>query len=320
VTECYTAPTAIRMHMRFGEKWVNKHDLSTLRVLGTVGEPIDPEAWGWYYRVIGKERCPIIDTWWQTETGGFMISPAPGIELVPLKPNFSVSYALPGVHAEVVNDEGKPTKPYERGYLVILAPWPGMLMTLWRDPERYKRVYWTKFKPNEELEFKIKPPAIYYTGDYAMKDEEGYIKFMGRADEVIKVAGHRIGTIELESAFIEHPAVSEAAVIGKPHEVKGETIAAFVTLREGYKPSEDLRKELRMWIRKRIGPVATPEAIYFVSKLPKTRSGKIMRRLLKAIVSGAKLGDVSTLEDASAVQEAIKAVEELKKAMGEKKS
>ena len=320
VTEFYTAPTAIRMHMRYGEEWINKHDLSTLRILGTVGEPIDPESWEWYYRVIGKERCPIIDTWWQTETGGFMISPAPGIELVPLKPNFSVTYGLPGVHAEVVNDEGKPVKPYERGYLVILAPWPGMLMTLWRDPDRYRRVYWAKFQPSEELEFKIKPPAVYYTGDYAMKDEEGYIKFMGRADEVIKVAGHRIGTIELESAFIEHPAISEAAVIGKPHEVKGESIVAFVTLKEGYEPSEDLRKELRSWIRKRIGPIATPEAIYFVSKLPKTRSGKIMRRLLKAVVSGAKLGDVSTLEDASSIQEAIKAVEELKKAMGEKES
>ena len=318
VTEFYTAPTAIRMHMKFGEEWAKKHDLSTLRVLGTVGEPINPEAWRWYYRVIGDNRCPIIDTWWQTETGGFMISPALGIELVPLKPG-SATFPLPGIHAEVVNEDGEPVKPFEKGYLVILAPWPGMLMTLWQDPERYKQVYWTRFQPNEKLEFKIKPAAVYYTGDYAMKDDEGYLWLMGRADDVIKVAGHRIGTMELESAFVDHPAVAEAAVTSKPDPVKGEAIVAFVTLRTGYEPSEELRKELRSWIRKKIGPVATPEAIYFVSKLPKTRSGKIMRRLLKAVVSGMKLGDMTTLEDASSIEEAKRAVEILMKGMKEDK-
>jgi len=318
VTAFYTAPTAIRMHMKFGEQWAKKHDLSTLRILGTVGEPINPEAWKWYYEVMGNKRCPIIDTWWQTETGGFMISPAAGIDLVPLKPG-SATFPLPGIDAEVVNEDGEPVKPFERGYLVILSPWPGMLMTLWRDPERYKSVYWSKFQPNKKLEFKIQPPAVYYTGDYAMKDDEGYLWLMGRADDVIKVAGHRIGTAELESAFVSHPAVAEAAVIGKPDPVKGETIVAFVILKSGYEPSEELRKELVMWIRKVIGPVATPEAVYFVSSLPKTRSGKIMRRLLKAVVSGSQLGDITTLEDASSIEEAKRAVEMLRKAMGEKK-
>ena len=318
VTAFYTAPTAIRMHMKFGEKWARQHDLSSLRILGTVGEPINPEAWRWYYEVIGGCRCPIIDTWWQTETGGFMISPAAGIDLVPLKAG-SATFPLPGVHAEVVDEDGRPVKPFERGYLVILAPWPGMLMTLWRDPERYKEVYWSKFQPNKDLDFKIKPPAIYYTGDYAMRDREGYFWLMGRADDVIKVAGHRIGTAEVESAFVSHPAVAEAAVIGKPDPVKGETIVAFVILKSGQEPSEELRNELRLHIRKTIGPVATPEAIFFVSSLPKTRSGKIMRRLLKAVVSGAQLGDVTTLEDASSIEEAKRAVEMLRKAMEEGK-
>ncbi len=317
VTAFYTAPTAIRMHMKFGEQWAKKHDLSTLRILGTVGEPINPEAWKWYYEVIGNERCPIIDTWWQTETGGFMISPAAGIDLVPLKPG-SATFPMPGIHADVVNEDGEPVKSFERGYLVILSPWPGMLMTLWKDPERYKSVYWSKFQPNKKLEFKIQPPAIYYTGDYAMKDDEGYFWLMGRADDVIKVAGHRIGTAELESAFVSHPAVAEAAVIGKPDPVKGESIVAFLILKSGYEPSEELRKELVMWIRKAIGPVATPEAVYFVSSLPKTRSGKIMRRLLKAVVSGSQLGDITTLEDASSIEEAKRAVEMLRKAMGDK--
>jgi len=319
VTALYTAPTAIRMHMKFGEQWAKKHDLSTLRILGTVGEPINPEAWKWYYEIIGNDRCPIIDTWWQTETGGFMISPAAGIDLVPLKPG-SATFPLPGIAVDVVNEDGEPVKPYERGYLVVLAPWPGMLMTLWRDPERYEEVYWSKFQPNSKLKFPIQPQAVYYTGDYAMKDEEGYLWLMGRADDVIKVAGHRIGTAEVESAFVSHPAVAEAAVIGKPDPVKGETIVAFIILKSGYSPSEELRKELRTWIRKVIGPVATPEAIFFVSSLPKTRSGKIMRRLLKAIVSGKQLGDITTLEDASSIEEAKRAVESLRKSMGEGKS
>ncbi|MCX8187327.1 MAG: acetate--CoA ligase [Nitrososphaeria archaeon] len=318
VTAFYTAPTAIRMHMKFGEEWARKHDLSTLRILGSVGEPINPEAWKWYHDVIGNKRCPIIDTWWQTETGGFMISPAAGIDLVPLKPG-SATFSLPGVQAEVVNEEGEPVKPFERGYLVILAPWPGMMMTLWRDPERYISTYWSKFQPNKKLEFKIQPPAIYYTGDYAMKDDEGYFWLMGRADDVIKVAGHRIGTAELESAFVSHPAVAEAAVVGKPDPVKGEAIVAFLILKLGHQASEDLKKELVMWIRKSIGPVATPDEIYFVQSLPKTRSGKIMRRVLKAVVSGGQLGDVTTLEDASSIEEAKMAVEMLKRAMEERR-
>jgi len=313
----YTAPTAIRMHMKFGKKWARMHDLSSLRLLGTVGEPINPEAWKWYYEVIGDGRCPIIDTWWQTETGGFMISPAAGIELIPLKPG-SATLPLPGIHPEVVNEDGEPAKPFERGYLVILAPWPGMLTTLWRDPERYKEVYWSKFEPNKKLEFRIKPPAVYYTGDYAMKDDEGYLWLMGRADDVIKVAGHRIGTAELESAFVSHTAVAEAAVIGKPDPIKGESIVAFLILKSNYSPSKELRNELKKWIRKMIGPVATPEEIFFMSSLPKTRSGKIMRRVLKAIVSGGQLGDITTLEDATSIEEAKKAVEALKEAMDEK--
>ncbi len=316
VTAFYTAPTAIRMFMKLGDEWVRKHDLSTLRILGSVGEPINPEAWKWFHGVVGGGRCPVIDTYWQTETGGFVITPAAGIELVPLKPG-SATFPLPGIHVEIVNDNGEPAKPFERGYLIILAPWPGMFMTLWRDPERYKEIYWSRFKPNEKLDFKIKPPAIYFTGDYAMKDDEGYIWMLGRVDDVIKVAGHRIGTAELESAFIGHPAVAEAAAVGKPHPIKGEAIVSFIVLKSGYEPSEDLKKDLVAWIRKTIGPVATPDELYFVSTLPKTRSGKIMRRVLKAVVAGGTLGDISTLEDATSVEEAKKAVEMLRKAMEE---
>jgi acetyl-CoA synthetase len=224
VTIFYTAPTAIRMFMRYGERWVEKHDLSSLRILGSVGEPINPEAWWWYFKHVGKERCPIVDTWWQTETGHIMISPAPGIELVPLKPG-SATYPLPGVDAEVVDDEGKPVPPGKKGYLVIRKPWPGMLHGVWGDPERYVRTYWSKF------------PGWYFTGDYAMKDEDGYFWILGRADDVIKVAGHRLGTLEIESAFVAHPAVAEAAVVGKPHPVKGESIVAFVVLKGATSPA-----------------------------------------------------------------------------------
>ncbi|MGC9020569.1 MAG: acetate--CoA ligase [Candidatus Methanodesulfokora sp.] len=310
----YTTPTAIRMHMRFGEEWARRHDLSSLRLLGTVGEPINPEAWRWYQRVIGGGRCPIVDTWWQTETGGIMISPAPGIELVPLKPG-SATLPLPGVHAEVVDENGKPTKPYEKGYLVILGPWPGMLTTLWEDPESYKRIYWSKFGHNNSLNFHFNPPAVYYTGDYAMKDDDGYIWLLGRADEVLKIAGHRIGTTEIESALVMHEAVAEAAVTGKPDPVRGESIVAFVTLKPGFKPSDDLRVELIKWVRRTVGSIASPSELYFVSKLPKTRSGKIMRRLLRAVVSSTPLGDVTTLEDETSIKEAMEAVELLKKAM-----
>ncbi len=305
VTILYTTPTAIRMFMKFGEEWINKHDLSTLRLLGTVGEPINPEAWRWYYRVIGKEKLPIIDTWWQTETGGFMIAPLPGIELVPLKPG-SATFPLPGIKADVYDEKGQETAHGVKGFLVIKTPWPGMLETLWKDPERYKQTYFGRF------------PSVYYAGDYAVKDSEGYFWLLGRADEVLKVAGHRIGTVELESALVSHPAVSEAAVMGKEDAVKGEVPVAFVVLRSGFSPSEELRAQLVQHIRATIGPIATPDAIVIVNKLPKTRSGKIMRRLLKAVLSGAALGDISTLEDEASVEEIKATYEELRKQLGQK--
>jgi len=300
VTIFYTAPTAIRMLMKYGDGWVARHDLSTLRILGTVGEPLNPEAWMWYYRVVGRERCPIVDTWWQTETGAHMISPAPGISLVPLKPG-SVTLPLPGVDAEVVLEDGKPAPPRQRGYLVIRRPWPSMLMTLHRDPERYKQTYWSRFV------------GWYFTGDYALKDEDGYFWILGRADEVLKISGHRIGTMELESALVKHSAVAEAAVIGRPHPVKGEEAVAFIVLRDGFTPSEKLRKDIEDYIRKTIGSIAVPGLILFVSKLPKTRSGKIMRRVIKAIVTESEIGDLSTLEDEASVDEVKKAVEEFKR-------
>jgi len=300
VTIFYTSPTAIRMFMRLGEEWVKKHDLSSLKILGSVGEPINPEAWMWYFKHIGGERCPIVDTWWQTETGGVMISTAPGIGLVPLKPG-SATFPLPGIDADVVDDKGRVVPPGVRGYLIIKKPWPGMLMTLYKDPERYKQTYWSRF------------PNAYYAGDYCMKDEEGYFWLLGRADEVLKIAGHRLSTMELESAIVSHPAVAEAAVISKPHEIKGEAIVVFVILKQGYDPSEKLKKDLKDHLRKTVGPIATPDEIYFVSKLPKTRSGKIMRRVLKALVSDMSIGDVTTLEDEASIEEAKQAYEEFKK-------
>jgi len=305
VTILYTTPTAIRMFMKFGEEWINKHDLSTLKLLGTVGEPINPEAWRWYYRVIGKEKLAIVDTWWQTETGGFMISPLPGIELVPLKPG-SATYPLPSVRAEVYDEKGEPTPVGNKGFLVIKTPWPGMLETLWKDAERYKQTYFGRWQ------------NTYYTGDYAVKDPDGYFWLLGRADEVLKVAGHRIGTVELESALVSHSAVSEAAVMGKEDAVKGEVPVAFVVLRSGFSSSDELRAELVKHIRTTIGPIATPDAIVIVNKLPKTRSGKIMRRLLKAVLSGQTLGDVSTLEDEASVEDIKAAYEELKKQLEKK--
>jgi len=300
VTIFYTSPTAIRMFMRYGEEWPKKHDLSSLTILGSVGEPINPEAWMWYFKNVGGERCPIVDTWWQTETGGIMISPAPGIGLVPLKPG-SATFPLPGIDAEVVDENGRPVPPRVRGYLILKKPWPGMLMTLYKDPELYKQAYWSRF------------PDVYYTGDYCMRDDEGYLWLLGRADEVLKIAGHRLGTMELESAVISHQAIAEAAVIGKPHEIKGETIVVFAILRQGYSPSDELKKDLTEHLRKTDGPVATPDEIYFVSKLPKTRSGKIMRRVLKALASGLPIGDITTLEDEASVEEAKQAYEEFKK-------
>jgi acetyl-CoA synthetase len=301
----YGTPTAVRMFMKFGEEWVNKHDLSSLRVLGSVGEPINPEAWKWYYRVIGKEKLAIIDTWWQTETGGFMISPASGIELTPLKPG-SATLPLPAVNADIFDETGKPLPTGEKGWLVIKSPWPGMLNTLWKDPERFKLAYFGKW------------PGIYVTGDYAIRDNDGYFWLLGRADEVMKVAGHRIGTVELESSLVSHPAVAEAAVMGKEDAVKGEVPVAFVTLRTGFSPSDQLTSDLVKHIRSTIGPIATPDAIVVVNKLPKTRSGKIMRRLLKAVLTGKPLGDTSTIEDEGSIDDIKATYSELQRQLQKK--
>jgi acetyl-CoA synthetase len=281
ITILYTAPTAIRGLMRFGEAWPNKHDLSSLRLLGTVGEPINPEAWKWYYRVIGGERCPIMDTWWQTETGMFMITPTP---TVPLKPG-SATRPFFGQEAEILDEKGKPVPPETEGYLVLKHPWPSMLRTIYQDPDRYVQQYWTKYKD------------VYTTGDSAKQDKDGYFWIIGRVDDVIKVSGHRLGTAEIESALVSHPAVAEAAAIGLPHEVKGQGIHTFVLLRAGYAPSAELAEELRQHVATHMGPIARPEEVKFVDKLPKTRSGKIMRRLLKARAQGLPEGDISTLED-----------------------
>ena len=299
----YTTPTALRMFMKFGDDNPNSFDLSSIRLLGTVGEPINPEVWKWYFKIIGKEKCPIIDTWWQTETGGVILSPLPGLETIPLKPG-SATLPIPGTDVAVVDENGKEVEPNTKGYLIIRKPWPGMLLTLWGDDEKYKTVYWSKFK------------NAYYSGDYAIKDQDGYFWILGRADDVLKVAGHRIGTAELESSIVSHKAVAEAAVCGIPHEIKGEAIIAFVVLKEGtQKNDEDLRKEIIKVVREGVGAIATPEQLYFVSKLPKTRSGKIMRRLLKSIAKNEKIGDVSTLEDGAAVNEVQTAFEEMKKSL-----
>ncbi|MBI4186621.1 MAG: acetate--CoA ligase [Chloroflexi bacterium] len=299
VTIFYTSPTAIRMFMGYGEKWLAKHDLSSLELLGSVGEPINPEAWVWFYRHVGGERCPIVDTWWQTETGGIMISPAPGIECVPLKPG-SATLPLPGVDADVVDESGNPVPPETRGLLVIKKPWPGMLLGIHGNPERYQQAYWSRF------------PGIYYTGDYAVKDRDGYFWMLGRADEVLKIAGHRIGTAELEDAAISHAEVAEAAVVGKSDPVKGESIVIFVRIKEGSSPTQDLKQAIIKHMRQVVGPIATPDAVYFVTRLPKTRSGKIVRRVLKAVAENTPIGDVSTLEDEAVVEEIIKIYQELK--------
>ena len=299
VTIFYTTPTALRMFMKFGDEIPNSFDLTSLRLLGTVGEPINPEVWKWYYDVIGKNNCPIIDTWWQTETGGMMISNLPGIETIPLKPG-SATRPIPGVDIAVVDDDGDEVNDGTKGSLIIRNPWPGMLLTLWGDDEKYQSVYWSKYE------------GMYYPGDYAIKDNDGYLWLLGRSDDVLKVAGHRIGTAELESSLVSHNDVAESAVCGIPDEVKGESIIAFVVLREGTKTSNQvLRNELTDTVRSGIGPIATPSEFYFVAKLPKTRSGKIMRRLLKSIAKKEKIGDVSTLEDGAAVEEVQSAFDEL---------
>ena len=304
----YTTPTALRMFMKFGNDLPNSFDLSTLRLLGTVGEPINPEVWKWYYKIIGKEKCPIIDTWWQTETGGMMISALPGIETIPLKPG-SGTKPIPGVSISVVDEKGQEVSSNTKGYLIIKNPWPGMLLTLWGDDEKYKKAYWSKFQ------------NAYYSGDYAKIDEDGYFWLLGRADDVLKVAGHRIGTAELESCIVSHEDVAESAVCGISDEIKGEVIISFAVLRENVKKdTRILETEIFEKIRHDIGPIATPKQIYFVSKLPKTRSGKIMRRLLKAIANNETIGDVSTLEDGTAVTEVQSAIQALQESIKEKNS
>ena len=291
VTIFYTTPTALRMFMKFGDSIPNSFTLSSLRLLGTVGEPINPEVWRWFFSTIGKTKCPIIDTWWQTETGGMMLSPLPGLETIPLKPG-SATRQIPGTDIAVVNENGDELPPNTKGYLVIRKPWPGMLLTLWNDDEKYKDVYWSRFK------------NMYYPGDYAIRDSDGYFWLLGRADDILKIAGHRIGTAELESTLMTHNDVAEAAVCAIPDEIKGEAIVAFIVLKHDIKMNNDkLQLELVQTVRDGIGPIATPQQIYFVTKLPKTRSGKIMRRLLRSIASNDSIGDISTLEDSDAVQE-----------------
>ena len=288
VNTLYTAPTAIRAFIKWGEQWPLKHDLSSLRLLGTVGEPINPEAWMWYHRVIGKERCPIVDTWWQTETGAIMITPLPGA--TPTKPG-SGTKPFPGIDVDVMTKEGKPVGPNEGGYLVIKKPWPSMLRTIYGDDERYQQQYWSQI------------PGIYFAGDGARKDEDGYFWIMGRIDDVINVAGHRLGTAEIESALVSHEAVAEAAVVAKPDDLKGSAIVAFVTLEGDRIASEPLKEELRQHVAKEIGALARPDDLRFADALPKTRSGKIMRRLLREIAtSGSVAGDVTTLEDFSVLE------------------
>ena len=287
VTIFYTAPTAIRALMKLGDELPAHYDLSRLRLLGSVGEPINPEAWMWYQKVIGGERCPIVDTWWQTETGSILISPLPGATAT--KPG-SCTQPLPGIDVDIVDDHGKPVKGADAGgYLVIKKPWPSMLRTLWRDNDRYISAYWEKFKQ-----------GYYVAGDSAHRDKDGYYWIMGRIDDVLNVAGHRLGTMEVESALVAHPRVAEAAVVGKPHEIKGESVFAFVVFR-GERPTGDtsaLVKELRDWVAEQLGAIARPDDIRFADNLPKTRSGKIMRRLLKTVARGEEITqDVSTLEN-----------------------
>ena len=283
VTVLYTAPTAIRGLMRFGDAWPNRHDLSSLRLLGSVGEPINPEAWRWFYRVIGKEKCPIMDTWWQTETGGFMITPLPS---VPLKPG-SATRPFPGIEVDVVTDHGEPCAPGTDGNLVVKGPWPGMARTIYGDPERFVKQYWSHYAEQ----------GWYLTGDSARKDEDGYVWVIGRNDDVIKVSGYRLGTAEVESGLVSHATVAEAAAIGVPDEVRGNVIYAYCILKAGVQPSDELRDTLKEHIRHEIGPIAVPSKIEFVTSLPKTRSGKIMRRVLRARAMGLPEGDISTLEE-----------------------
>ena len=287
VTQLYTAPTAIRTFMKWGEQWPAGHDLSSLRVLGTVGEPINPEAWMWYHRNIGGERCPIVDTWWQTETGGHMITPWPGVTTT--KPG-SATHAIPGVFVELVDDAGQVVQR-GGGYLTITKPWPGMLRGIWGAPERYADTYWSRFE------------GRYFAGDGAKLDDEGYLWLLGRVDDVMNVSGHRISTTEVESALVDHPAVAEAAVVGANDEVTGQAIVGYVILRGGHEGSDQLREEIRQHVARKLGAIARPKAVILVPDLPKTRSGKIMRRLLRDVVEGRSLGDTTTLADTTVVEE-----------------
>jgi acetyl-CoA synthetase len=289
VSILYTAPTAIRSFMRWGTDWPAKYDLSSLRLLGTVGEPINPEAWVWYNEHIGRQNCPIVDTWWQTETGGIMISPLPG--LTPTKPG-SATRPFPGIEAEIVDENRNPVPYGSGGYLIVKSPWPGMLRTVWGDPDRYVQQYFSKFDK-----------GTYFTGDGAKWDEDGYFWIIGRVDDVINVSGHRIGTMEVESALVDHHSVAEAAVIGRNHDLKGQAVSAFVTLKEGIQASPLLVDELKQHVVGKIGALARPEEIFFTADLPKTRSGKIMRRLLRDIAEGRALGDTTTLADPTVVQQ-----------------
>lgn len=288
VTIFYTAPTAIRAFIKMGEELPKAHDLSSLRLLGTVGEPINPKAWIWYHEVIGGGKCPIVDTWWQTETGGILITPLPGATTT--KPG-SATFPFPGIIADIADLDGQPVGDNEGGYLVVKHPWPGMMRTVYKDPDRFRRTYWEHLPPQDGK-------YLYFAGDGARRDENGYFWVMGRVDDVINISGHRLGTMEVESALVSHPSVAEAAVVGRPDEVKGEDICAFVTLEGDYEPTEELMKELKAHVVKEIGAIARPSEIRFTDAMPKTRSGKIMRRLLRNLASGQEIaGDTSTLED-----------------------
>jgi acetyl-CoA synthetase len=283
ITICYTAPTAIRTFMKWGEQYPKRCDLSSLRLLGSVGEPINPEAWVWYWKVIGGGRCPVVDTWWQTETGHILITPLPGV--TTLKPG-SATRPFPGIDAAVLDEQGRPAKA---GYLVIRKPWPGMLRGIWGDPERFVKQYWSKYED------------VYFTGDGAKLDSDGYFWLLGRVDDVMNISGHRVSTMEVESALVDHKAVAEAAVIGKPHDIKGQAIAAFVTIKAGVDGTSGLMDELKAHVSRKIGALARPDDIIFSAELPKTRSGKIMRRLLRDIAEGRALGDTTTLADPAVV-------------------
>jgi len=297
VTVFYTAPTAIRAFMKWGKEYPERHDLSSLRLLGTVGEPINPEAWMWYYEQIGQQRCPIVDTWWQTETGMILITTLPGLDA--MKPSYA-GHPFPGIEACVLDDQGGPIGGQGGGgYLAITKPWPAMLRGIWGDPERYQQQYWSKWEHGP-----------YFTSDGAKQDADGYFCLLGRVDDVLNVSGHRISTMEVESALVDHESVAEAAVVGVTHEIKGEVPAAFITLRQGHAPGPALQTDLKQHVVNKIGAIARPEQVVFAGELPKTRSGKIMRRLLRDIAAGRVLGDTTTLADGSVVDQLKKQYEE----------